>query len=105
MSDTIEVIDIVDQPDGSAMMTMDIEPEQIRSFVHTGLRHLIAQMEVDDVSPNTFEKSTRTLELSDDELNVLFHFGVISALKRGMQGEHSNSSNTNKKQLPSEKEL
>lgn len=101
----MKVLDLIDMADGSAMMTMDIEPEQIRSFVHTGLRHLIAQREVDDISPNTFEESTRTLELSDDELNVLFHFGVISALKRGMQGEHSNNSNTNKKQLPSEKEL
>jgi len=87
MGDIIEVLDIEDMPDGSAMMTMDIEPEHIRSFVHTGLRHIISQMEVDDVSPNTFEESTRTLELTDEELNVLFHFGVITALKRGMEHE------------------
>ena len=89
MSDTIEVLDIEDLPDGSAMMTMDIEPEQIRSFVHTGLRYLIEQMELHDdmpeLPPNTFDKGTRTMELTDEEFNVLFHFGVISAIQRGME--------------------
>ena len=41
MSDTIEVLDMVDQPDGSAIMTMDVEPELVRAFAHTGLKYLI----------------------------------------------------------------
>jgi len=89
MSDTIEVLDIVDQPDGSAIMTMDVEPEQVNAFVKTGLNYMIKQMRLQDdvqcVEPNTFENSTRTIELTDDELNALFHFGVISAIQRGME--------------------
>jgi hypothetical protein len=89
MSDTIEVLDMVDQPDGSAIMTMDVEPELVRAFAHTGLKYLIEQVEVQDdtISPNTFEESTRAIELTNEELNTLFHFGVISALKRGMEGD------------------
>jgi len=87
MSDTIEVIDIVDQPDGSAIMNMEVDPEQVRAFAHTGLKYLIEQVELQDdtISPNTFKKSTRIIELTNDELNALFQFGVISALKKGME--------------------
>jgi len=87
MSDTIEVIDIVDQPDGSAIMNMEVEPEQVRAFAHTGLSYIIEQLGLMEgtISPNTYEKSTRMIELTNDELNTLFHFGVISALKRGME--------------------
>ena len=86
MSETMEVIDIVDQPDGSALMSMDVEPEQVNAFAHTGLSYIIEQLGLQEgtISPNTFEESTRTIELTNEELNVLFHFGVISALKRGI---------------------
>ena len=84
----IGVIDMVDQPDGSAILSMDVEPEQVSAFVHSGLMYLIEQMRVYDkvseVSPNTFKRSAREIYLSDREANVLFHFGVISALKRGI---------------------
>jgi len=84
MSETIEVIDIVDQPDGSAILSMDVEPEQVSAFAHTGLTYLIEQIGAGDIPPNTFEKSARTIELTEWQLNVLFNFGVISALKRGI---------------------
>ena len=91
MSKDIEVLDIVDQPDGSAIMNMEVEPELVRAFAHTGLKYLIEQVELQDdtISPNTFEESTRAIELTNEELNTLFHFGVISALKRGMRGEQN----------------
>ena len=91
MSKDIEVLDIVDQPDGSAIMNMEVEPELVHAFAHTGLKYLIEQVELQDdtISPNTFEESTRAIELTNEELNTLFHFGVISALKRGMRGEQN----------------
>jgi len=93
MDKDIEVIDMVDQPDGSTIMTMDVEPGQVNAFVKTGLNYLIKQMQLQDdvqcVEPNTFENSTRTIELTDDELNALFQFGVISALKRGIESEQN----------------
>jgi len=101
MSDTIEVIDIIDQPDGSAIMTMDVEPGQVNAFVKTGLNYMIKQMRLQDdvqcVEPNTFENSTRTIELTDDELNTLFQFGVISALKRGIQSEQNQEEEENRR--------
>ena len=88
MSKIMEVIDIVDQPDGSAIMNMDVEPEQASAFAHAGLRYLIEQMGIHDdmyeLAPNTFELETRTMELTNEEFNALFQFGVISALKRGI---------------------
>ena len=86
MSKIMEVIDIVDQPDGSAIMNMEVDPEQVRAFAHTGLSYVIEQLGLREgtVSPNTYEESTRTIELTNEEINVLFHFGVISALKRGI---------------------
>ena len=100
MSKDIEVIDIVDQPDGSAIMNMDVEPEQIQAFAHTGLRYLIEQMlvhdDVSELSPNTFAEATRnSMVLTDEELNALFHFGVISALKRGIEHEQNQEEKEN----------
>jgi len=85
---TIEVLDMIDMPDGSALMNMDVEPEQVRAFAHTGLSYIIEQLGLQEgtVSPNTFDD--RTIELTNEELNVLFHFGVISALKRGIDEQN-----------------
>ena len=85
---TIEVLDMIDMPDGSALMNMDVEPEQVKAFAHTGLSYIIEQLGLREgtVSPNTFDD--RTIELTNEELNVLFHFGVISALKRGIDEQN-----------------
>ena len=89
MSDTIEVIDIVDQPDGSAIMNMEVGPGQVSAFAHTGLRYLIEQVQLhddmSDLTPNTFEETAFTIELTNEELNALFQFGIIAAFKRGME--------------------
>ena len=100
MSKDIEVIDIVDQEDGSAILSMDVEPKQVSSFAHTGLGYLIEQSQLhdgmSDLVPNTFEEATRfSMVLTDEELNALFQFGVISALKRGMD-EQNKEAETNK---------
>jgi len=89
MTKDIEVLDIVDQSDGSAIMNMEVEPKQVKAFAHTGLSYIIEQLGLREgtISPNTFEESTRAIELTNEELNTLFHFGVISALKRGMGNE------------------
>ena len=84
MSKDIGEINMVDQPDGSAILTMDVEPEQVSAFVQIGLRRLIEQMKVEEVPLNTFKRSAREIYLSDDQANILFQFGVISALKKGM---------------------
>ena len=97
----IGVIDIVDNPDGSAILSMDVEPAQVSSFAHTGLRYLIEQVrlqhDMSEILPNTFEESALTIELTNEEFNALFQFGIITAFKRGMDDyEQNNEEETNK---------
>lgn len=84
----IENIVVTDMPDGSARVTMDIEPETQKELMKEGLRYLIKEMKMHDkvvvVEPNEFTKDATTWDLSDDEYNYLFHFGFISAIKNGM---------------------
>jgi len=88
----ITVLEIVDQADGSGIMNMDIEEKEITSFVQSGLDYVLTQMQVHDeivqFEANTFAKRTRTVELTDEELNILFHFGVIGAIRRGMREQN-----------------
>jgi len=44
--------------------------------------------EIVQFEANTFAKRTRTVELTDEELNILFHFGVIGAIRRGMREQN-----------------
>lgn len=88
MDDSISNIEIEDMPDGSGKLTMDMSPEVTLSLMKQGLKYMISEMRMHDkievLEPNTFGKETRTWVLSDDDFNVMFHFGVISALKAGM---------------------
>jgi len=81
-------VEITDQLDGSALMTMDVEPKQMKSFINAGLDYVIEQMRINDglghLSVNDFGKTKMEIDLSPEEANALFHFGVISALRRGM---------------------
>jgi hypothetical protein len=84
-------VEVIDMPDGSARITMDIEEEAQALIMKQGLRYIIAEMKRNDnvvvVEPNEFAGVAKTWELSDDERNVLFHFGFIHAVKKGMKGE------------------
>lgn len=88
----IENVEVTDMPDGSARVTMDIEPETQKELMKEGLRYLIKEMKMHDkvvvVEPNEFTKDATTWDLSDDEYNYLFHFGFISAIKNGMGKEN-----------------
>ena len=85
---TIMNVEVTDLPDGSARVTMDIEPETQKELMKEGLRYLIKEMKMHDkvvvIEPNEFTKDATTWDLSDDEYNYLFHFGFISAIKNGM---------------------
>ena len=90
----IENVEVTDMPDGSARVTMDIEPETQKELMKEGLRYLIKEMKMHDkvvvIEPNEFTKDATTWDLSDDEYNYLFHFGFISAIKNGMGRENEN---------------
>ena len=87
----IENVEVTDMPDGSARVTMDIDPEAQRELMKEGLKYLIDEMKMTNkvvvLEPNEFTKDARTWDLSDDDYNYLFHFGFISAIKNGMEKE------------------
>jgi len=89
--DNIFNIEVIDNPDGSANVTMDLDNDIQTSLMKQGLEYLIEEMgKTDDVkvlSPNEFEGEASTWELSDDDRNWLFHFGFINALRKGMKDE------------------
>lgn len=89
--ESISNVEVTDMPDGSARVTMDIEPETQTMLMKEGLRYLIDEMKMTDkvvvMEPNEFTKDAKTWDLSDDDYNALFHFGFISALKNGMNKE------------------
>lgn len=88
---SIENIEVTDMPDGSARVTMDIDPKAQKMLMKQGLEYLIKEMRMHDkivvLEPNEFTKDAKTWELSDDDYNALFHFGFIDALKRGIGDE------------------
>ena len=89
--DSITNVEITDNPDGSANVSMDVTPETQQALMKQGLQYLIEEMKMADkvvaLEPNKFLGKTKTWELSDDDANALFHFGFISALKLGMAND------------------
>ena len=88
MEDEITNIEVVDNPDGSANVTMDISDDVQVMLMKSGLQYLIDEMGATDkvkvLSPNEFVGEASTWELSDEDRNWLFHFGFINAIKLGM---------------------
>jgi hypothetical protein len=82
-------IEVTDNDDGSANVTMDLDNETQTMLMKQGLQYLIDEMKMTDkvmvLSPNEFDGEASTWELSDDDRNALFHFGFINALKIGME--------------------
>ena len=87
--EAISNVEIVDMPDGSGKLTMDMSDEMQLRLMKQGLQYMIDEMRLHDkieiLEPNTFSEAARTWELSDDDFNVMFHFGVIAALKMAME--------------------
>lgn len=87
--DSISNVEITDNPDGSASVKMDIDPETQQILMKQGLQYLIEEMKMNDkvtvMEPNEFHNDTKTWDLSDDDANALFHFGFISAIKLGLE--------------------
>jgi len=84
----ISNVEVKDNPDGSANVTMDIDPEAQSLLIKQGLQYLIEEMKLNDkvvvLAPNEFSGKAKTWELSDNDANALLHFGFIQAIKLGM---------------------
>jgi hypothetical protein len=88
MNEEVTNIEVTDNPDGSANITMDISEDAQVMLMKGGLQYLIDEMGATDkvmvLSPNEFTGEAKTWELSDEDRNWLFHFGFINAIKLGM---------------------
>ena len=88
--EAISNVEIVDMPDGSGRLTMDVTDEMQQKLMQQGLKYMIKEMRMHDkievLEPNNFGDVAKTWELSNDDFNVMFHFGVIAALKSGIEG-------------------
>lgn len=85
----INDIEVIDMPDGSTKVSMDLEPEMQKMLIKQGLEYIIKEMKMHEkikvMDCNEFSEDVKTLDLSDDEYNALFHFGFISAIKNAMK--------------------
>jgi len=85
----INDIEVIDMPDGSTKVSMDLEPEMQKMLIKQGLEYIIKEMKIHEkikvMDCNEFSEDVKTLDLSDDEYNALFHFGFISAIKNAMK--------------------
>lgn len=84
-------IEVKDNHDGSANVTMDIDPRAQSLLIKQGLQYLIEEMKLNDkvvvLAPNEFSGEAKTWELSDNDANALLHFGFIQAIKLGMEND------------------
>jgi len=86
MEEKISNIEVVDNPDGSANVTMDLDEDVQVMLMKQGLQYLMSMTDkVLVTSPNEFTGEAATWELSDSDRNWLFHFGFINAIKLGMK--------------------
>ena len=85
MEDDISNMEIVDLPDGSGRLSMDMSDEMQVSLMQQGLQYVITEMrrhdKVEVLEPNEFSDTVTSWELTNDDFNTLLHFGVIAALK------------------------
>ncbi len=92
MEEEISNVEVTDNPDGSANITMDISEEAQVMLMKGGLQYLIDEMSMTDkvkvLSPNEFTGEANTWEITDEDRNWLFHFGFIDAVKKGIKEEN-----------------
>ena len=79
------------QEDGSLKLTMDISPANQFTLIDQGMEYVTNGMIINDQlaveEGNTFSHSTRTITITNEMANVLFHFGCIAGLKKGIDDE------------------
>jgi hypothetical protein len=98
MSKTFEVVDYVENDDGSANIVFDFDQETLESFVSQGLCVLIDQAKdsgewaicYEDVKD---EETNATIALDAYETHALMQVGILTAIKKGI--EYMNVKNNN----------
>ena len=91
--ESIKIDEIKDNEDGSATMTFTADDDVMASFMREGFRVIAeeAKAKVVVLPPvQPFTEDAKKYELTDEEAQLLIQMGVISALKRGLEGMEEN---------------
>lgn len=83
------VEEIIENPDGSAKVVMNMSTESQRLLMKEGLKYLIEEMKMTDKvgvfePPAEFSSEVKTIEMTDEEAQFLLETSVRNALTRGM---------------------
>jgi len=84
---------IEDNEDGSATMTFTADDDVMASFIREGFRVIVEETKAKVVvlpPVQPFTEDAKKYELTDEEAQLLIQMGVISALKRGLEGMEEN---------------
>jgi len=88
-NEDITNVETYENADGSMRLSMDLSPSVQTKFVEHGLRYLTDSMiEADEMivdDTNSFSVEARTIVMTNEMTNILFHFGCIAGLREGMK--------------------
>jgi hypothetical protein len=87
--ETLTVDEIVENEDGTATIKMTMTDDVQNTLIRSGYQDLIEEMKMQDKvgvfePPANFSIEAKTIEMSDEEAQMLLELSVRNALTRGM---------------------
>jgi len=93
--ESIQVLDVVDQEDGGAIVHFEMNEEMTSLFIRQGIRVALEELEEkyvvvrkdewdDWVDKGMSSPATKTVDLSDQEAQGYFQIGVLKAIQDGI---------------------
>jgi len=88
----IEVVEIKENEDGSATVTLELTDETFSMIFREGIRLLIPDEYKDKImvcAPDiNFDKiKTKTVEMPEEEINAIFEYAIINILEKYIEQE------------------
>jgi hypothetical protein len=95
----IDVLEVIDNPDGSATITFEMDDKTYGVFVREGIRILMPKKYKDKImvcDPDFYQSKVpvKTVELPEAELNAYVEIAFIDALKNGIKYLEEKEKNT-----------
>lgn len=84
---TIRVDKITDNPDGSADMQLTCDDETISIIMEQGMHEVYNEISANVPTPDlieTYPVECKTLTLTDEQAQLLFQIGTVSAIRSGL---------------------
>lgn len=94
---TIDVLDYVENDDGSATVVFNMDEDTVNSFIREGMRVALGDLTKDYVLVTAEEwdewakianpPAPRSYELSSEEAQGFFQIGTLAAIKKGIDSK------------------